>query len=120
MLTIPLSVAWLWPDVLKREAVWVVLLVIALVVPRAHAFAKFRRLPSYHTRLAKSLAVYMAASVLLMLGWHWSWPFRVGALFLLVEAAEEIAITRALDRWRPDIPSWWHLRRERAARGKRT
>ena len=120
MISIPLSVAWLWPEVLTREAVWIVLLVIALIVPRAHAFAKFRRLPSYHTWLAKALAVYMGASVLLMLGWDWSWPFRVGALFLLVEAAEEIAITRALDRWRSDIPSWWHLRREHTVRGKRT
>jgi CDP-diacylglycerol--glycerol-3-phosphate 3-phosphatidyltransferase len=120
MIGIPLSVAWLWPEVLEREAVWIALLVIALVVPRAHAFAKFRRLPSYHTRLAKVLAVYMGASVLLMLGWDWSWPFRAGTVFVLVEAAEEIAITRSLDRWRPDIPSWWHLRRERAARGHRT
>jgi CDP-diacylglycerol--glycerol-3-phosphate 3-phosphatidyltransferase len=119
MLTIPLGVAWLWPDVLQREAVWVVLLAIALIVPRAHAFAKFRRLPSYHTWLAKSLAVYMAASLLLLLGWHWPWPFRAGTLFVLVEAAEEIAITRTLDRWRPDISSWWHLRRERAARRNR-
>ena len=119
MLTIALGAAWIWPDVLKREAVWVALLGIALVAPRAHAFAKFRRLPSYHTWLAKSLAVYMAASVLLLLGWHWPWPFRMGALFMLVEAAEEIAITHALDRWRADIPSWWHLRRERAAGGNR-
>jgi CDP-diacylglycerol--glycerol-3-phosphate 3-phosphatidyltransferase len=120
MLAIPLSVAWLWPEVLEREAVWLALLAIALVVPRAHAFAKFRRLPSYHTRLAKVLAVYMGVSVLLMLGWHWSWPFRAGVLFVLVEAAEEVAITRTLERLRPDIPSWWHLRREQAARGKQT
>ena len=120
MLSIPLCVAWLWPDVLKREGVWVGLLVVALVVPRAHAFAKFGRLPSYHTWLAKLLAVYMVLSVLLMLGWHWPWPFRLGALLLLVEAAEEVAITRSLERWRSDIPSWWHLRREYAARGKPT
>lgn len=119
MLTIALSVAWLWPEVLQREAASVALLGIALVVPRAHAFAKFRRLPSYHTWLAKSLAVYMAVSVLLLLGWHWPWPFRVGALVLILEAVEEIAITRTLHRWRPDIPSWWHLRREGAAGGNR-
>lgn len=120
MISIPLSVAWLWPEVIEREAVWIALLAIALVVPRAHALAKFRRLPSYHTWFAKALAVYMGVSVLLMLGWDWAWPFRVGALLVLVEAAEEIAITRTLERWRSDIPSWWHLRRELAAREKRT
>jgi CDP-diacylglycerol--glycerol-3-phosphate 3-phosphatidyltransferase len=116
MLAIPLSVAWLWPEVLQREVLWILLLAIALVVPRVYAFARFRRLPSYHTWLAKALAVYMGASVLLMLGWDWSWPFRVGALLVLVEAAEEVAITRSLDRWRSDIPSWWHLRREHRRR----
>lgn len=113
MLTVPLGVAWLWPDILMREAVWVALLAIALVVPRVHAYAKFRRLPSYHTWLAKTLAVYMAASLLLLLNGYWPWLFRIGALVTLIEAAEEVAITRALDRPRSDIASWWHLRRGR-------
>jgi CDP-diacylglycerol--glycerol-3-phosphate 3-phosphatidyltransferase len=112
MFTIPLGVAWLWPDVLLREAVYVALLGIALVVPRAHAYAKFRRLPSYHTWLAKALAIYMAVTLLLLLNGYWPWLFRVGALVVLLEATEEIAITHTLQRWRADIPSWWHLRRE--------
>ena len=116
MITIALGVAWLWPEVLAREAVWVALLGIALVAPRTYAFAKFRRLPSYHTWLAKALAVYMAAALLLLLNGYWPWLFRAGALAVLVEALEEIAITHTLERWRADIPSWWHLRRERAAR----
>ena len=80
------------------------------------SFAKFRRLPSYHTWLAKTLAVYMALALLLLLNGYWPWLFRAGAAVVLVEAMEEIAITRTLDRWRADIPSWWHLRRERGAR----
>lgn len=116
MLAIPLGVAWLWPDLLMREALSVAFLGFALAVPRAHAFAKFRQLPSYHTWLAKGLAVYMAVAVLVLLIWDWPWLFRVGALLMLVEAAEEIAITRMLDSWRADIPSWWLLRLERAAR----
>lgn len=113
MVSIPLGVAWLWPDVLMREAMWVALLAIALIVPRAHAFARFRELPSYHTWLAKGLAVYMGVSLLLLLNGHWPWLFRAGAVIALVEALEEIAITRALTQPRADIPSWWHLRRER-------
>lgn len=110
MLSIPLSVAWLWPEILKREWVSVALLLIALVIPRAYAFAKFRQLPSYHTWLAKTLAVYMSLALLLLLAWDQPWPFRIGTLVVLLEAAEEIAITHKLDRWRADIPSWWHLR----------
>lgn len=116
MLSIALGVAWLWPDVLKREAVWVAMLGVALVAPRLHSLVKFGRLPSYHTWLAKVLAVYMSVCVLLLLAAHWPWPFRLGALVLLVEAAEEVAITHTLARWRSDIPSWWHLRREHNAR----
>lgn len=114
MIVILLGVAWLWPDIVMREAVWVGLLGIALVVPRAHAWAKFHRLPSYHTWLAKALAVYMAVALLLLLNGYWPWLFRIGALVVLVEAAEEIAITHTLRRWRADLPSWWHLRRRRA------
>lgn len=109
MLAIPLGVAWLWPEILVREAVWVALLAIALVVPRVHAYVKFRALPSYHTWLAKALAVYMAAALLLLLNGYWPWLFRIGALVALLEAAEEVAITCTLDRPRSDIPSWWHL-----------
>lgn len=116
MICIPLSVALLWPDVLRREAAYVALLLVALIVPRIHAFLKFRRLPSYHTWLAKALAVYMSAAVLLLLTLDWPWPFRAGAIVVLLEAVEEIAITHALDRWRADVPSWWwHARRKQSA-----
>ena len=111
MVSIPIGVAWLWPEVLMREALWVALLGIALVVPHVHAFAKFRQLPAYHTWLAKGLAVYMGLSLLLLLNGHWPWLFRAGALIALVEALEEIAITHTLKRPRADVASWWHLRR---------
>lgn len=110
MIVITLGVVWLWPEVVRREAAWIALLGIALVVPRADAWVKFRRLPSYHTWLAKTLAVYMSLALLLLLNGHWPWLFRIGALVVLLEAAEEIAITHTLARWRADIPSWWHLR----------
>ncbi len=115
MISIPLGVAWLWPDVLMREAVWIALLAIALIVPRAHAFLKFRKLPAYHTWLAKALAVYMGASLLLLLNGHWPWLFRAGAVIALLEALEEIAITHTLTKLRADIPSWRHLRKQRGA-----
>ena len=111
MITVPLGVALLWPEVLRREALWFAFLAFALVVPRAQAFIKFRQLPSYHTWLAKGLAVYMSGAVLLLLAWDWPWPFRVGAIVALLEAIEEIAITCTLNRGRADIPTWWHLRR---------
>lgn len=113
MICIPLGVAWLWPDLLKREMLYVALLLFALVVPRVHACIKFRRLPSYHTWLAKTLAVYMSVAVLLLLTLDWAWPFRIGAVLVLVEAVEEIAITHELDHWRADVPTWWwHTRRK--------
>lgn len=112
MITVPLGVALLWPDLLRREALWFGFLGFALVVPRTHAYLKFRQLPSYHTWLAKGLAVYMSGAVLLLLAWDWPWPFRVGAVLALVEATEEIAITCTLHKQRENISSWWHLRRD--------
>jgi CDP-diacylglycerol--glycerol-3-phosphate 3-phosphatidyltransferase len=111
MLAIPVCAMWLWPELLRREAPWIALLGIGLVVPRLHGWLKFRRLPAYHTLLAKGLAVYMGGATLLLLIGYWPWLFRIGCVVMLLEAAEEMAITHTLKAWKADVPSWWSLRR---------
>lgn len=48
-LTVPLCAWWLWPELLKREAFFVFLVLGAYIVPITAGLVKFRRLPSYHT-----------------------------------------------------------------------
>jgi CDP-diacylglycerol--glycerol-3-phosphate 3-phosphatidyltransferase len=108
-LTVPLCAWWLWPEILKREAPFVLLVVAAYVVPLVAGFVKFRRLPSYHTWGAKAGAVLMSVAVLILFVADMPWPFRCAAAAQAAVACEEIAITLRLSEPRTNVPSYWHL-----------
>jgi CDP-diacylglycerol--glycerol-3-phosphate 3-phosphatidyltransferase len=110
--TVPLGAWWLWPDILRREVIFVWIVIAAYIVPVVFGFAKFRRLTSYHTWAAKVSAVLMGTSALLLFLTDIAWPFRFAAIFQALEALEEIAITATIPNRRSNIPSIWHARRE--------
>lgn len=110
-ITVALGAWWLWPDIIRREAIFVWLAIGAYLVPIAIGFAKYRRLTSYHTWAAKLSAVVMSISALLLFLADIAWPFRCAALFQVLEAVEEIAITFVMPRWESNIPTLWHARR---------
>lgn len=110
-ITVPLGAWWLWPDILRREAFFVWLVIIAYVLPIAIGYAKFHRLTSYHTWAAKLSAVIISVSALLLFLTDTAWPFRIAAVFQAIEALEEIAITLTIPEMRSNIPSLWHARR---------
>lgn len=102
---LPLSVWWLWPELIRQEAVFVTVVVVSYVLPTVVGFVKFRRLTSYHTRGAKLSALLMGPALLLLFGWGFPWLFRAAAIVLVVAELEEIAITVALPEWRANVPS---------------
>lgn len=110
-LTVALGAWWLWPEIIRREAVYVGLAIGAYLVPIAIGFIKFKRLTSYHTWAAKLSAVVMSISALLLFVTDIAWPFRIAAVFQVLEAVEEIAITFVLPRWESNIPTLWHARK---------
>lgn len=112
-LAFPLGVWWLWPELIAREAPYVMLAIACLLLPTAVAYAKYRAVPGYHTRLAKLSAVMMAISVPLLLLFDVPWPFRVTAVYLVVCAIDELGITYFSDRCRHDVPSLVHAARDR-------
>jgi len=109
-MTVPLCAWWLWPEVLKREAIFVFLVIGAFTAPFLAGVIKFGRLPGYHTWSAKAAAVFMSVSVFLLFIMDVSWPFRCAAVFQALSASEEIAITLLLSEWRCNVPSFWHAR----------
>jgi CDP-diacylglycerol--glycerol-3-phosphate 3-phosphatidyltransferase len=109
-LTVPLCAWWLWPEILKKEAIFVFIVIGAYVFPIIAGFVKFRRIPSYHTLGAKIAAVVMSASVLIMFVTGIAWPFRCAAVIQAIVACEEVFITTQLDELRSDIQSIWHLK----------
>ncbi len=109
----PLGAWWLWPEVVRREAPYVILAIVCLLLPTAIAYAKYRAVPGYHAWSAKLGAVLMGIGVPLLLIFDVAWPFRVAALFLLVCAVDELGITYLLAECRHDVASVFHAARLR-------
>ncbi len=110
---LPIGAWWLWPEVLRREALFVIVAVVCLLLPTAIAYAKYRAVPGYHTWSAKTGSVLMGISIPLLLIFDLAWPFRVAALFQVVCAIDELGITYLFSECRHDVPSVLH-----AARGR--
>jgi CDP-diacylglycerol--glycerol-3-phosphate 3-phosphatidyltransferase len=94
-----------------REAVWVALAVGSYPVSVGACLVKFRRLPSYHTRLAKVSWFLTLVAVLAIFG-DWSpWPLRAAMVAVLITNLEATAITLVLPTWRVNVPSLFHALR---------
>lgn len=110
-MTLPLCAWWLWPDLIRREAAFVVAVVACYTVPVLFGFLKFRRLTSYHTWGAKLSAWLLSASALLLFAGGPAWPFRLAVAVLVLAELEEIAVTAVLPRWRANVPTIFHALR---------
>ena len=119
-LTLPLCAWWLWPEILRREALYVILVLAAFVSPLIAGFLKYRSLPSYHTWAAKISAVLISVSAFMIFVADISWPFRIAVMVQVLVACEEIAITIRLTKLQSNVRSFWHVNRQiiRRERGK--
>jgi CDP-diacylglycerol--glycerol-3-phosphate 3-phosphatidyltransferase len=106
---VPLCAWWLWPDIIKREISSVLITVCAYTVPILAGLIKFRRIPTYHTWAAKTAAVVMGVSAMVLFIFDISWPFRSAAVFQALVACEEIAITLKLSELQNNVSSLWHV-----------
>jgi len=109
-ISIPVCIWWLWPEVIRRETWFIVIVLTAYLVPMIIGLAKFHALPSYHTWIAKTAMVMMSASVFAMLVFEYPWAFRFFAVAQILVSAEEIAITLTLKHLRSNVRSYWHVR----------
>ena len=114
-LSLPPAVWWLWPDAIRREAVYAGIAVGCMVLPTAIAALKYREVPSYHTWSVKAGAIAMGLAAPLLLLFDVAWPFRAAALFQIVCAIDEAGITLLSAACRHDVPSVLHVLRERRA-----
>jgi len=108
-LTVAVSACWLWPEILHRESFFIVTGIIFYILPVFAGLIKFKRLPSYHTWAAKTLAVLICLAIYFLLVTSIAWPFRCAVILQCFVSIEEIAITLKLKKQRYNIPSFWHL-----------
>lgn len=116
------GLVWLRTPLFREEAVWLLLPGVSYAVSAGVGWAKFGRVPSYHTRSAKTswLLVSIAAVVAFADG-----PrsvIRFAAAFVVLTNLEGLAITAVLPRWQADVLTIVHALRIRrdAARDKAT
>jgi CDP-diacylglycerol--glycerol-3-phosphate 3-phosphatidyltransferase len=109
----PLCVWWLWPELARREGVFILLFVATFFLPILIGFVKFQRLTSYHTWLAKASGVLLSLGVGILLIWGNNWGFRFSVGLFMLSALEEIAITLVLPAWRSNVPTLRHALRNR-------
>lgn len=107
-LAAPLCAWWLRPEVLRQEALWLVTGIGAYLVSILVGYVRFRRLISYHTWLAKALAIALGAAAIVLFAGGPGWMLRLIMPVVMLSAVEEIAMTLVLPAWRTNVPSLWH------------
>jgi CDP-diacylglycerol--glycerol-3-phosphate 3-phosphatidyltransferase len=115
VLVYPAAAVWLQPVLLRQNAPWVMLALLAYAAPIAFGVIKFGRLTSYHTRLMSLTAYVMGVAVVVFFaGWS-DLPLRVACVVLVVAAAEEILISATLPVWQANVRDFRHALSSRRA-----
>lgn len=114
--TLVLGAVWMKWEVLQGEVAWLVAAAVGYAVTCVTTLFRFGRLPSYHTRAAKtSWFLVTVASVSLFADWSLL-PLRITAAAAVLTNLEQTAMTFILSEWRADVPSIYHAwRLEQAA-----
>jgi CDP-diacylglycerol--glycerol-3-phosphate 3-phosphatidyltransferase len=97
--------ALLVPEYLVQECLWIAAPIAAYAVSCLAALIKFRRPPTYHTRLAKLSTYLVVLSSILVLAGVSPWPLRCTLLLVTLVNIEATAITFVLPRWQTDVIS---------------
>ncbi len=100
--------AWiLWPNIILREKLYFIIIVLSFTLPVLIGFIKFHTVSSYHTWSVKlAVAITVIGYILLFTGLL-DWPFRLATLFCLYAAIEEITITLLIQHERVDVRTAW-------------
>jgi CDP-diacylglycerol--glycerol-3-phosphate 3-phosphatidyltransferase len=95
---------------LLGEWPWIAATLASYALSCAAGIVKFRRFPSYHTRIAKLSSYLVILGAVLYLaeftpGWFTPWPFRCAMLTVTLGNLEATAITCLLPRWQANVLS---------------
>jgi len=107
--------AWLlWPDILIREQLYVIIVITSFILPVLVGLIKFKIWTSYHTLSAKVAVVVSIIAYVLLFTQLLKWPIILAAIFSLYAAIEQILITLICNKNRTiDVKSIWHALQEK-------
>jgi len=99
--------AWiLWPDIIVREKIYFIIIVLSFILPAIIGYIKFHSFTSYHTWAVKLAVAITIVSYILLFTGIMDWPFRVAAAFCLYAGLEEIVITFLIRHQHIDVRSF--------------
>ena len=100
--------AWLlWPEIVTRERIWIILIIASFTLPVLLGLIKFHALTSYHTWSVKLAVFCTFFSYALLFSGIVTWPVYIAAAICVYAGIEEIAITVLMQHERADIRSVW-------------
>lgn len=109
-LTVSLGCWWLWPDMVRIEWLYVLMVVASCLLPALAGFCKFGCFTSYHTWLVKGAVAATGGTLFVLLLGGPAWPFRIAAITCMLAAIEEIGLTILLSGPKSNVRSiWWVL-----------
>ena len=100
-------------EVISQESLWIGIAVGSYAITVVAGWWKFRRLPSFHTRGAKTAWLLILISAWCVFAYQITWTLRIALLTVALVNIETLLITRILPEWRTDVPSIWHALRIR-------
>ena len=111
-----LALVVLRTEMMRREAIWIALALSSYAVSVAAGWIKFDRVPSYHTRLAKTSWLLVGIGVVSVFAGGTIWLFRLALGAVVLTNLEATAITLVLPEWRVNVS--WLLQALRERRGQ--
>ncbi|HJX34563.1 MAG TPA: PAS domain S-box protein [Desulfatiglandales bacterium] len=98
--------AWiLWPDLIRKEAIFLVFLMIGLFIPAIIGYLKYSRLTSYHTWTSRVATTLVGSGAILAFLGGPGWLFEFSTPLYIFARMEEVAITAILPEWEFNVPS---------------
>jgi CDP-diacylglycerol--glycerol-3-phosphate 3-phosphatidyltransferase len=92
----------------QQEGLWIGTAIVSYAASLAAGWRKFRHLPAYHTRAAKTAWLLVLVGVYCMFSNQGVWAIRIAMGAVTLTNIEALLITRVLPEWRADVPSLWH------------
>jgi phosphatidylglycerophosphate synthase len=107
------GLAWLWPDIVRRELPWIVSGLGAFFSVVVYGFVRLGRAPCYHTWLAKiGVAACVLAMIPLLAGGS-AVPFHLVIGLQIITALDEMTIALLVPWHVGEMRSSWHAWRIR-------
>jgi CDP-diacylglycerol--glycerol-3-phosphate 3-phosphatidyltransferase len=110
-------------ELLLAELAWIAPAVVTYLLSCLVGWIKFRRIPTYHTRAAKTGWLLVGLVVLAVFARNWHWPIRALGIWVFLVNVEAMLISLVLPESLVDVSSLyqaWVARRRLMCRNGET